>query len=191
MSSSGERFTNASASRSVSMRPGVGPDLPGEGVRPADHARADRVREREVVERLADGARLDVDHAPASTFAEMGEAEVRQSDGGEQQELDGALDVIVGEARGGCARRAAAVVDEDVDPAERLERGLDQSLQVLWVGQVAADGQCSEPLRLALEQLAAAGEHRDVGALPGQRLGDCEADPGGRAADDRGPVVET
>ena len=45
----------------------------------------------------------------------------------------------------------------------------------------------SAPIRLglALEEVAAAGEHRDVRALGGERLGDRETHARRRAADDR------
>ena len=67
----------------------VGADLPGERLRPADDSRTDRVRERQVVERLPHRARLDVDHPSVARAAEVGETEVRQPERGEQEQLDG------------------------------------------------------------------------------------------------------
>src|SRR4029077_258873 len=52
-------------------------DLAGKRLRPADHARAHRVRQREVVERLAHRARPDVDDPSVAAAAEVGEAELR------------------------------------------------------------------------------------------------------------------
>jgi hypothetical protein len=117
--------------------------------------------------------------------------EVRQPDRRDQEQLDGCLYVFLGHLERGRARRAAAVVDEDVDAAERLERLLDEAFQILRVRDVAADGEGSEALRLACELIAAAREHGDVRAFRAQRLGGSEAHSGGRAADDRRPAAET
>src|ERR1041384_8244773 len=59
----------------------------------------------------------------------------------EDQQLDGLFDVLVGEPDCGRAGRAAAVVDEDVDSAERLERAVDEGLEVGGVRDVAAHGE--------------------------------------------------
>src|ERR1041385_1041146 len=48
-------------------------------------------------------------------------------------------------------------------------------VKVARVGEVAADGERADSLRLALEDVAAAGEHRDLRALLGERLGCREA----------------
>ena len=52
---------------------------------------------------------------------------------------------------------------------------VDEPLEIGRVRDVAADGERADPLGLALEHVAAAGEHRDVRALVGERLGDREA----------------
>src|SRR5438067_1496760 len=88
------------------------------------------------------------------------------------------------------ARRAAAVHDQDVERAEGLERPVHEALEILRVGEVAADGEGADTLGLALEQVAAAREHGDVRALLGERLRDREAHPGRRAADDRRAPLE-
>ena len=88
----------------------------------------------------------------------------------------------------GVQGRAAAVVDQDVDPAEGLERPVDQPLEIGRIRHVAAHGEGAEPLGLLLEQVASPSEHRDVRAFAGQRFGDREADARGGAADDRGAV---
>ena len=183
----------------MSIRPGcdrvdghpVGADLAGERLRPADHSGAHRVREREVVDRIAHRARRDVHDASVSASAKLRQAEVGQADRREQQKLDGALHGLVGDLECGPARRAAAVVDEDVDSAERLDRLLDESREVLRVGQVAADRQPAEAIRLARELVAPAGEHGDVGTLGGERLRAREPDPGGGATDDRRSSAES
>ena len=88
------------------------------------------------------------------------------------------------------ARRAAAVVDEDVDPAEGLERRLDEPCEVLRVPEVAADGKRSEAFGLSLEQVTAAREHRHVGAFGREGLGDREPDARGGSAHDGGAAFE-
>ena len=79
----------------------------------------------------------------------------------------------------------AAVQDEHVDAAEGAHRRLDEALEVLRDRQVALDGERAEPLRLALEQLAAPREHRDVRAFGGEGLRDREPHAGRGTADDR------
>src|SRR5204862_5354343 len=109
----------------------------------------------------------------------------------EQEQLDRILEVLVCDLDRGSGWWATAVVDENVDPAERLDRRVDEPRQRAGVADVAANGERAEPLRLPLECLAAAREHRDVCAFLRQRLRDSEADPGRRAADDRRPTVES
>src|SRR5205814_6152303 len=58
-------------------------------------------------------------------------------------------------------RRAAAVPDEDVEPAERFDGALDDGAQVAGVGHVAAHRERADAVRLALEHFAPAREHRD------------------------------
>ena len=90
----------------------------------------------------------------------------------------------------GRSRRAAGVVDDRVDAAERLDRPLDEPLEVAGDGDVAADGEGAQPVGLALEHVAPPCEHRDVRAFLGQGFGDAEPDAGGCAADDRRPSFE-
>ena len=75
-------------------------------------------------------------------------------------------------------------------PAEGADGRLYEALQVLRDRQVALDGERSDPLRLALENLPPASEHGHVGALAGEGLGDRETHAGRCAADDRSPAGE-
>src|SRR5215211_5262914 len=86
------------------------PELARDRLRPADDARTDGIREREVLDRLAHRARFDVDHAPASAALELRPAELGQADRREQEQLDRALDLVVGQPDGGRSWRPAAVV---------------------------------------------------------------------------------
>ena len=121
----------------------------------------------------------------------MREAEAHEPDGGEEQQLERRLEALVGDLGGGAGRRAARVPDEDVDAAERLHGALDQPLEVRRIRHVAAYGERAEPVRLALELVAPAREHRHVRALVGERLGGCEAEAGRSSADDRRPAAQT
>ena len=101
--------------------------------------------------RLSIGSRTELDvmliTRPWPLRAEVGEAEVRQPTAESSRSSTAFSTSSSVRLDGRRARRAAAVVDEDVDPAERLERRLDESLQVLRVRQVAADGQARRAAR--------------------------------------------
>ena len=89
--------------------------------------------------------------------------------GGEQQR-HGLLDELGRELGRRCPLGAAAVEDEHVQAAEGAHRRLDEALEVLRDREVALDGERAEPLRLALEHVAAPREHRDVGPFGGEGL---------------------
>ena len=117
-------------------------------------------------------------------------AEADEPHRGEEQELHRLLDLLVRGVERRRARRPAAVQDEDVDAAERVHRLLDELLEVPRVRDVAADCERAEPVGLALEDVAAAREHRHVRALACERLRAAEADSGRGAADDGGAAAE-
>ena len=178
--------------RSVSMRPGAtqftvipfGPSSrASDFAQPTTPGRID-VREREVVDRLANGARRDVDDAAGRASLEVRKAEARQPDDRDEQELHRGLHLLGVELGGGRTRRAARVVDEDVDASVRVDGRLHEPLEVVGARHVADDGEAADPLGLALDELAAAREQDDVRALAGERLGDAEPDARRRAADD-------
>ena len=62
---------------------------------------------------------------------------------------------------------------------------IDDPLEIGRTADVSGDGKRAEPGSLASELLLAAGEHDDVRALPSERLGAREPEPGRGAADDR------
>ena len=86
---------------------------------------------------------------------------------------------------GAAGRRPAAVPHENVDALERLVRLLDEPLEISRARDVPADRERSDPLGLALEQVAAAREHGDVRTLGRERLGRGESQAGGGAEHDR------
>ena len=108
----------------------------------------------------------------------------------DEQQLDRLLDRLLVDGERRRSRRAAGVVDDDVDAAECLDRSLHEPLEVAGDRDVAADGESAQPIGLALEHVAPPREHRDVRAFLGQGFGDAEPDAGGRAADDRRPPFE-
>ena len=120
----------------------------------------------------------------------MGETERRQAHGGDQQQLDCGLDRLLVHLESGRPGWAAGVVDDDVDAAEGFQRPLDEPLEIRGNADVAADSQCTQPLGLALQDVAPPGEHRDVRAFLRERFGDAQADAGRGAADDRRPSFE-
>jgi hypothetical protein len=119
------------------------------------------------------------------------QAQLDEANSRDEQQLERALEVVGRQLRRRLGRRPAGVPDRDVDAAERVERSLHEPLQVGRVGHVPADGERADPLGVELELLAAAGEHRDVRALVGERLGRSEAEPRRRSADDRRPAAQT
>ena len=66
---------------------------------------------------------------------------------------------------------------DDVDATEALDRGGDEPLEIVRVRDVARDGDATEALRLALEDVLAAGEHDNVRAGLGERFCAAEPDP--------------
>ena len=122
--------------------------------------------------------RRDQHDAPRRTFAQVGQGEPHEPDGRQQQQLVGRLELIVLQRRGCDRRRAAGVPDDDVDAAERLQRPLDETFKVGRVRDVAADSEGADPLRVQLQLLAAAREHRDVRTFGRQCLRRRKPEPG-------------
>ena len=183
------------------MRPGrdavdgdpVRPELARERLRPADDARPDRVREREVVDRLADRARTSCSRsAPPRCARRCG----RQRPVRRTTETSSSSTALSTSSRvelgGGGAWRAAAVVHEDVDAAEGLDGRRRRGARDR-PGSSRRRARRAPPIRSASRSRSSAPprEHDDVRALAGERLGDGEPDPRRRAADDRGPAAET
>ena len=162
----------------------LGAELAGEGLEPADHPGADGVREGEVRDRLADRGGLDRDDPAAPARAQVGERVADERHVRGEHQRDGLLDDLGGQLGRLAGAWAAAVQDEHVDAAEGADRHLDEALEVLRDRQVALDGEAADPLRLAFQHVSAAREHRDVGALGGERLRGREAHAGRGATDD-------
>ena len=169
----------------------VRPELARERLRPAGDRRADRVREREVRRRLLHGRRGDADDAARLARSQVREAEAHEADGGQEQELERRLEALVGDLGGRAGRRAARVPDEHVDAAERLHGALDEPLEIRRIGHISSYGERAQPVRLALELVAAAREHGHVGALVGERFSRSEPEAGRSSADDRRPAAQT
>ena len=85
---------------------------------------------------------------------------------------------------------AAGVVDEDVDAAEALERGVDQRLDLLGLAHVGRHGEALGAERLhgrprLLQRLRAAAADHHRRAVAGQRERGRAPDPGAAAGDER------
>src|SRR4051812_10979693 len=141
--------------------------------------------------RLLHRARGDADHPAGIARPEVGEAEADEPDDGQQHELVGGLEAIVGDLGGRPRRRAAGVPDEHVDAAERLEGALDEPLEVRSVGHISTYGERAQAVRFTLELVASPGEHRHVGAFLGKRFRRGQAEPRSGSADDRRPAAQT
>ncbi len=85
---------------------------------PADHAGAVDVREQQAVVRLLHGGRRDVDDPPAAALAQLGQRHPRQAQRRHQRQLPGVAPGVLVEVLEATGRRAAGVVDEDVEAAE-------------------------------------------------------------------------
>ena len=75
-------------------------------------------------------------------------------------------------------------------PPNASTRRRHEPLEVGGAREVARHGERADPGRLALDDVGAAREHRDVRALRGERLGDREAHALGGAEHDRAPSVK-
>ena len=71
-----------------------------------------------------------------------------------QQQVDRLLDLLRVDLDGLRAGRAAAVRDEDVDPAAGLDRRVDGAREVVRLADVADDRDAADALGLALEHVA-------------------------------------
>ena len=98
------------------------------------------------------------------------------------QSLEGGL-----ERRPGVERAVAR--DEDVEPAERLDRVLEATPEVVPVGEVGADGGPADAGGGFVRGVRSA-EDRDPRSRSGERLGDPEADAAAAAGDERAATGE-
>ena len=115
----------------------------------------------------------------------MGEARADEPHGRHDHQLDRLLERVRRHLGARSGRGPARVPDDDVDTAERLQGRGDDPLEVLREADVPAHGERSDPVGLAFQHVAPAGEHRHVGALAGERFGACEPEARRGAADER------
>ena len=121
---------------------------------------------------------------------EVREAERRQAHCGDQQQLDRGLDRLLVHLEGGVRGGPPELLTTMSMPPKASSVLSTSRSRSPGTRDVAANGERTQPLSLALEDVAPPGEHRDVRAFLGERFGDAEADAGGRAADDRRPSFE-
>ena len=144
--------------------------------------------------RFAIGSFTDVDSIatmrPRPLARRWGRQSATSRTCGVEQELDRRLDGLGVDGRGGAGGGPPPLRTRTSMPPNASTVACDEALEVCGIGQVALDGERADPRRLALEHVAAAGEHRHVRALGGERLGDREAHALRGAADDRASVPE-
>ena len=69
-------------------------------------------------DRLFDGIRSDVDDLAAADFAHMRHRLTRHAHGAHEAQIKGIVPIFVGKFHEFARRRAAGVIDDDVEPAE-------------------------------------------------------------------------
>ncbi len=157
------------------------------------------------IHRAADGelrrsrARADADDVDdaAVGFAQMRPGGARGADIAVELQRETVLPVVLGQREEIGALGGAGVVHQDVEPAERRDRGIDSGLHSGGFAQVAgedAGAVCSRERGDAVRHLVqlrpvARGE-ADLHAFPRQFLGDRRADAAARAGDQRGLAAQ-
>ena len=119
----------------------VGGQLGRQGLGEADHAGPVDVGEQQVVDRLLDRYRGDVDDAAPLPGAHGGQRRPDQAHGAQQGELVGCQPGLVVEIVKVAGGRAAVVGDQDVDATEAVQRLGDQVADLGVIGQVGFHGE--------------------------------------------------
>ena len=147
---------------------------------------------RDLADRAQAHDRSDVDdRAPASvSVAHPLRGEARQSERGDQVEIEHVRERLGRRAQRGGGGSRARVVDEPVEPPVALDDAVDEAFPVGFVGDVADDGvRVGDIPRQRLEALGTArGQDRDA---PGgaDRARELRAEAGARARDDHDLTV--
>src|SRR5437773_915853 len=132
--------------------------LARERLQPAADGRPEGVGEREMLGGLLRGDGRDREDAPGRALLQLRQAKVHEANERLEHQLERLLERVWRHVRAAARRRATGVPDEDVQAAERLERLRDGALEIARERHVAADGERADPVRLALEHVAPAGE---------------------------------
>jgi len=135
---------------------------------------------------------------PSSALSQRGQRQPGQPQRRHQRQLPGRSPLLVVEVLEAAGRWSAGVVDDDVEPSERLQRAIDQPGEVGRIGGVTghrkAAGAGAERLDLGhglVQQLLPAGEEGDVASLAGERDRHRPAHPRRRPAHDRHTPAQT
>ncbi len=146
--------------------------------------------------RLAGLARhaRDVDDAPGARPEHRPQDRLRRVEGAEEVHLEHGAPLVEAHPHDQVVAGDAGVVDQDVEPAEGLDRARDERGSRLRVRHVALDPEAAPAQRLHVAAGRLRGldrptvEERDVGALPGQPQHDGAPDAARPAGDDGGLV---
>ena len=104
---------------------------------------------------------------PWSLFEQVRQREPDEPHDRQQQQLDRFLHLLARRSRRPSRRAGPPLFGTRMSmPPNGLDRRVDRALEVVRLADVADDGDAADALGLALEHVAAAGEHDDVGALP-------------------------
>ena len=115
---------------------------------------------------------------PRPLLAEVGQRQPGQPHGRVERQLERVGPGLGGQLVEGAGRRAAGVVDEDVEPAAAIDRRLHGALHRGLVTDVSCAGDGSRHRRRGgVQALRVARHHGHVAALGGQRPGDGEPHP--------------
>src|SRR5215217_5562579 len=125
-------------------------------------------------------------------LAQVGGGGADDAERDDRVDVEHALERVVGHLVDRGVDRVAGVVDDDVDLAPRVDRGLDQLVGRPLLGQVAAvdDGLARDLGGRLLGDVAVEVVDHDVRAVLAQQLGRRPADAARRSGDDRHLVVE-
>ena len=191
------RAASSWAIRSVPNRPGRQPvdpdrrDLLDHRLDEPGEPRPDEVGRRQGGDRLARRARQDDEDRRVAALAQVRKGGAEHPDGAPQRAVDRLLPGRLVEVLEPSGRRTARVHDQQVEPAERLDRRRDRSRRTVGRGQVGCDGQRVQLRGHRLEAFATARDEADLGALLPQDRPDRAAEATAAAADERARAVES
>ena len=178
------------AIRSVWSRPGASPlirtgtiSVTSDLIRPASPGRM-----RFEVVRPGIGSRAELDRmtriAGIAALAQVRKGGTQQADRAPQRAVDGGLPGGLVELVESAGWRSAGVDDEQIEPAECGDRGLDRLARAARRREVRGDSGATESLGGRLELLARPPDQPGPGALVAERLRDRAAQSAAPAADE-------
>ncbi len=160
-----------------------------EGLRPSDDCAAERVRYSDGGNRLDHAGRCDVQDSSPFARAHVGEQQVRDSKERQHHRVKLRLPNFRRHADHARGRRAAAVIEQDIDRPQLFARTLDGALNARPVREVRREANRAAASRFdfgyrTVENALISREHRDRNAFGCERVGDASADTFAPAQDE-------